>query len=363
MKLPSQGLRFFIFFYLIICSINISLAQSIERGINLGLAYPVSTNGRNAHLFSNVFSLNLISGVSKEEQGFTFAGIFNLVDHDARGFQVAGIFNRIGGMAEGFKVAGIFNCYDSGYGFQAGGLMNLAFGDVTGFQAAGLYNRGRNINGFQAAGFVNTAENVTGMQGAGFMNIAADVKGSQFSGFMNVAKKVKGVQGAGFINIADSSDYPIGIINLIKNGEKFIGWTIDDNLTTMITFRSGSQYLYGILGLGINPRNPHSILARQYGLGAHVARSRNFRLNTEYTMTSLENFRRGDFQKHSVALHGALKINPKFEVFGGPAFNYVSTNSTDGRTVVDHYMWRNSPSHERLRGFYVGFSAGVQMSI
>jgi hypothetical protein len=36
------------------------------------------------------------------------------------------------------------------------------------------------------------------------------------------------VQLSGFINIADSCDYPIGLVNIIKNGDAAIGASIDE---------------------------------------------------------------------------------------------------------------------------------------
>jgi hypothetical protein len=85
---------------------------------------------------------------------------------------------------------------------------------------AGFANVAREVTGPQFAGFSNVARNIVGSQFSGFINTAEDVKGSQFAGFINVARKVSGVQVSGFINVADSSDYPLGIINIIRNGEK-----------------------------------------------------------------------------------------------------------------------------------------------
>src|SRR5688572_27230077 len=94
-------------------------SQNKDRGVNIGFVYPLSTHGTSAGAYSNLFSLNAIAGVSREEHGFTAAGISNIIHSDASGFQVAGISNHIGGFAEGFKAAGIINIYQSATGFQA----------------------------------------------------------------------------------------------------------------------------------------------------------------------------------------------------------------------------------------------------
>src|SRR5690606_22674579 len=132
------------------------------------------------------------------------------------------------------------------------------------------------------AGFANfVVDSVTGSQFAGFINVAKDIKGTQFAGFINIARKVKGAQIAGFINIADSSDTPIGLLNIIKTGEKSIGVSVDDQLTTLVTFRSGGKILYGILGAGYNFENEKEQYAFEAGLGAHFFNGPRFRIHAE----------------------------------------------------------------------------------
>ncbi|MBT1700785.1 hypothetical protein KK083_28095 [Fulvivirgaceae bacterium PWU4] len=345
---------------LILCSVA-AFAQESAHGVNVGLVYPLSTHGKHAGSYSNIFSLNVIAGVSREEKAFTMAGFANFIREDATGFQVAGFSNFIGGFADGFKGAGFLNMYQSGRGFQVAGFANLAKRDITGMQAAGFINTVRDLNGFQAAGFINIAGgNIHGTQAAGYINIAGDVKGSQFAGFINIAKKVKGVQLAGFINIADSSDYPIGIVNIIKNGEKWLGVTTDDNLTTLLTFRSGGRKLYGIIGVGYNFENTKDVFAMQYGLGAHLVGTGNFRLNAEATAISLENFKRGEFNKFSLSILPAVQLGP-LEIFAGPSFNHVNTDTAEGRKLIGHYMWTDTNKDNRLNGLYIGYTAGVQM--
>jgi hypothetical protein len=339
-----------------------SFGQEKDHGVNIGLVYPLSTHGTIAGEYSNIFSLNAIAGVSREERGFTAAGFSNFIKEDAHGFQVAGFSNHIGGFASGFKAAGFLNFYQGGRGFQVAGFANFAKANVRGFQGAGFMNTSAELRGFQTAGFMNRAGNVTGAQSAGYINIAGDVTGAQLSGFLNIAKKVSGVQIAGFINIADSSDYPIGIINIVRNGEKQIGLTTDDNLTTLLTFRSGGRVMYGIIGLGFNLQNKKDVFARQFGIGAHMIRKENFRINTEATVISLENFRKGDFAKFSLSVLPAFRFG-NFEVFGGPAINVINTDSEDGRTLIPHYIWSNDTGRARLNGVYIGYTAGIQMSL
>lgn len=319
-------------------------AQTKPSRTHIGLIYPLSSNGTHAPSDSNSFSLNLIAGVSAAEDGFTLAGVTNVIHHTSKGVQLAGFSNHIGQKAEGVRVAG---------------FMNLS-GESKGTSVAGFLNKAADMKGAQVAGFMNLANAADGLQIAGFMNKAKNTS-SQIAGFMNIAKKVKGVQVAAFLNIADSSDYPIGFINLIKNGEKSLAVTVDDNLTTLLSFRSGGRILYGILGIGYNLKNKKEIYAAEAGLGAHVYTSQAFRLNLELAGLTLQNFKTGEYFKSSIRILPAFKITPHLEIFGGPTFNYVNTNTEEGRKLTEKFISKwESKNGTRLQGIYAGYTAGVQ---
>ncbi|MEN0052990.1 MAG: hypothetical protein AAGC65_04940 [Mucilaginibacter sp.] len=321
-------------------------AQNSERAkTNIGLVYPLSSNWTGAPRDTNSFSLNLIAGVSAAERGVTFAGFSNFIHNDARGLQVAGFSNHIGKNADGTMIAGFLNTYGSGKGFAVAGFANIA----------------RNSSCAQIAGFLNKGGDVSSLQIAGFTNIARDVKGVQIAGFLNVAKKVKGTQ-ISFMNIADSAGTQIGIINLAKNGEKSIGATIDENQTTLLTFRSGGKVMYGIIGIGYNFNNKRDKYAYEAGLGAHLLRIDMFRLNTELVSGGLESFKGGGYWKSTFRLLPAFKITRSLEIFGGPSINYVNTNTEEGRDMTTKYIssWTRHNGRD-LYGFYVGYTAGLQV--
>lgn len=322
-----------------------SVTIAIPGRMHVGLVYPLSTNGRNAAADTNSFSLHLIAGVSAAERGPSFAGISNVIVHDTKGSQFAGFSNHIGETANGALFAGFMNTYGGGSGPSFAGFTNISSGDV---------------NGAQFAGFANTAKNVSISQLAGFINTAHDVKGSQVAGFINIAKKVKGAQVAGFINIADSSDCPIGIINIIKNGEKSFGATIDENQTTMVSFRSGGKVLYGILGVGYNFKNTDEVYAFEAGLGAHFFESRSFRVNAEITSSMLESFKEGEYFKASLRLMPALKLTPRIEIFAGPALNFITTNTTEGIALTGKTIkeWPGDWDDD-FRALYLGYTGGL----
>ncbi|WP_207425238.1 hypothetical protein [Pedobacter sp. SYSU D00535] len=373
---------------------NTLQAQNYNRPkVNIGLVYPISTNGTQAAADTNVFSLNAIAGLSAEEQGVAIAGFSNVVKNNATGVVVSGFSNHIGKKTDGVLVAGFANTYGAGKGFQVSGFSNVSTGNVEGAQFAGFLNtaqelRGAQFAGFsnhattiegtQFAGFVNTAKGidgsqfagfgntsrslVSGSQLAGFINTAGDVEGSQVAGFINIARKVKGAQIAGFINIADSSDCPIGIINIIRNGEKSIGFSIDETQTAMLSFRSGGKIMYGILGVGYNFKNEDEVYAMEAGLGAHLLPLGAFRFNTEATFQTLESFNFGEYFKTSLKLMPSLRIAGKVELFGGTSLNFINTNTTEGKNLSNHYIWeRQHRWSDNFSALYIGYTAGINL--
>lgn len=314
--------------------------------LHFGFIYPVSSNGTHAPLDTNSLSFNLLGGISAAERGAAFAGLSNIVRNDTKGFLFAGFSNHIGKQANGALFSGFLNTYKGGNLFAFGGFANLAYADV---------------KGAQFAGFMNLSSNHKGSQFAGFINKAKDINGAQIAGFINIAKKVKGLQFAGFMNVADSSDYPIGIINLIKKGEKSISLSTDETLTTLLSFRSGGKVLYGIIGIGYNFKNSDEVYAFEAGLGAHLFQSNTFRLNAEVSGTGLESFKAGEYMKTSLRLLPALKISKNLELFGGPSINYLNTNTSEGRNLNKKYIssWENKWGNN-FQAFYLGYGGGIQ---
>lgn len=349
----------------ILVAVGLSTAAQhpLPEKIHLGLVYPLSSNGNHAPLDTNNFSLNLIAGISAAERGLAFAGFSNVVRHDAKALLFAGFSNHIRGIAQGAQFAGFMNSYQQLSGASFAGFANIGTRRATGAQLAGFINTAGNIQGTQFAGFGNIADSVKGTQFAGFINVAGSVSRSQFAGFINVARKVKGAQIAGFMNVADSSDYPLGIINIVKNGEKGISATFDDSETGMLSFRSGGKVLYGIIGLGYNFRNVDEVYAFEAGLGAHFLRYHPFRLNIEAVASTLESFEEGEFFKASIRAMPAIKISPWLEIFAGPSFNYLHTNTLEGMTHKDKYahQWHNKWGAD-FQAIYIGYLAGVQIN-
>lgn len=354
-------------------------AQDTESQIHIGICYPLSTNGVRAAEYTNITSFHLLTGLSKEEKcfsfacisnfvrdkvsGFQFAGISNHVKNEAEGFQFAGILNRDGRKMKGFQFAGICNDADTLEGFQFAGILNRTR-FVKGFQFAGLSNiAGSDMEGFQFAGINNTIDgNFRGFQFSGFINRVKDLEGFQFAGFINMAKNVRGLQVAGFINIADSSDHPLALINIIKNGEKNLGITTDETQTTLLTFRSGSRVLYGILGLGGNWKTSTSYMAAEGGFGFHLPLSNSVRVNTELTGLYLEDWKKGFYYKNSVRIMPAIKLSPRIELIAGPSLNFSGTDTEDGKSLHKKDLWNKYSGDDKYQ-LFIGYTAGLQIRL
>src|SRR5690606_33848660 len=144
-------------------------------------------------------------------------------------------------------------------------------------------NKADTVRGIQLAGIANTAKEAKGtVQIAGLLNNSAADVGIQVAGIMNKAKRVKGVQLGGIINIADSSDYPIGLLNLIKNGERNLSLAIDEESYLGLQFRSGGRVLYSILSVqAALADDGQSKYAFEAGLGAVLLRRKKFSVRGE----------------------------------------------------------------------------------
>ena len=298
--------------------------------VHIGLVYPISTNGLQAASYSNSLSLHAVAGVSGAETGVALAGFALIIKDSASGLQASGFANYIQHNARGTQLVGFMNTVKD------------------------------SAKGLQAAGFLNSTGSSKGISMAGFINVSGDA-GTQIGGFMNIARKVRGVQAAGFLNIADSSDYPIGLVNIIRNGEKSISLSTDETFTSLVTLRSGSRKLYGILGAGYNGKDKKDLYAWEAGLGAQFNIVRDFRLNTELLSIGLTDFKSGDYFRGSLRVLPTLRLGHRVELFAGPTFNYIRSEKGKGAGLVTHYLWSEKESSGILHGLYFGATGGMSI--
>lgn len=291
-----------------------------RRPVQVSFFYPLCTNGFEASNYANNVSISFIEGRSRSVNGLALAGCVNTVKEDGRGLLMSGLLNAVHGTMSGVQLAGLVN--------------------ITGAASRGI-------------------------QLAGLVNVARDFSGLQLAGLVNVAHTVRGVQLAGLVNVADSSDFPIGFINLIKNGEMGIALSYNELGITMLSFQSGGRYTYGILGIGYN----HYLHGQQPfivsgGLGAHIPCTNWLRLNCELKSANLLPIKPSldRLMVLSFSLLPSFRLLPHLELFGGPSISYASVDH-DYRNVLPSYsLWRRLDA-TRTRQLHLGFQAGVQYII
>jgi hypothetical protein len=170
------------------------------------------------------------------------------------------------------------------------------------------------------------------------------------------------VQLSGFINIADSSDYPIALINIVKNGDAAIGASIDEYGHTVIALRSGGRVLYGILGAGGIFDATTFRYAFEAGLGAHWNLRKHFRINVELAALTTSDMKGNAFQDNALRVLPAVRFGP-LEIFGGAGCNVAVYNFNpqqrfgQGNTIWEYQGKYNNTS------IRVGYKVGVQVHI
>ena len=299
-----------------------SSKQRIQR-INLGgffaynpyqvsLTPGLSSQGLFNSQVVNQVSLNVIGGHTAGVNGIEVGGVFNINQTNVRHFQMAGLFNLVGSNVSGVQVAG---------------ASNIVMQGVSGVQVAGVNNRTGNVQGTQLSGV---------------FNVAGDIRGIQMAGILNVAERVRGVQLAGLVNVADSSDYPIGIVNLVKNGSRSVTAGLDESGMMQVAFRSGGRVLYGLISAGYYVNNNPLHYALETGLGVHIMQAGVFKLDAEIANRVSTDFRKDSESRLLFRLLPQLRLGRHWAAMTGPTFNYAYPND------------RNSTSKTLRLGIYGG---------
>jgi hypothetical protein len=317
-------------------------------------------------------TLNLLAGRSENQYGLIIGTLGNLIDNKAYGIQIAGLLNRVDNQGKGLAVAGLLNKYESHIGVQIAPFNGAE--KMRGVQI-GVNNYSTNMKGIQI-GFGNHSADMNGIQ-IGFFNEtdkSQTLKGLQI-GIANVAKG--GFQ-VGLVNISENNQYSLGLVNIIKNGEMNVGLAYDEIGNVIAQFRSGSRYLYGIVGLGYNTKSSANHIVLQGGIGAHLNFSSKFKVNAEISIKGVsrtfiyigrdeEKYEKKrkefDFKAltgYSLGFFPSYKFSQKIELFGGPTLNYLQTKTLDNRYLFpSNYIWQDFNSIS-LKQLYVGYSVGLK---
>ena len=371
--------KLLLFLLCALLSFNVFSQEKKFRPVQINFGFPLSTiNVKKAKEYTNAFSINLLVGISKNERSLALAGISNVIANKATGLQIASVSNYIGnagygiavagvtninkGSYNGIQVSGVYNYSGSGNGIAVAGVANMSKGAYNGIQVSGVYNYSGSGNGIAVAGVANTSkDSYIGLQLSGVTNISGDVKGLQFAGVANIAKKVKGVQFATILNVAEESNFPIALINIIKNGKMGVSLSYDILNNTVLSFRSGGKYSYGILGVGYNGKvKDGSKVVAEAGYGIHIPVTDWFEINNEFKATSMRFSNDKTCSNASYLLAPSFTFLNHFNVFGGASFNYLYSNYVNPDELLpNNCLWEKDNSDNKQRMF-IGYQIGLQ---
>lgn len=342
---------------MLIASLILLLGTGIAHGqgdtvelysaVQVTLVPPVSTNGRAFAEYTNLLSLNMLVGVSQHERGVVLGGLANITLRNARGLQLAGLCNYVGGHTRGAQIAG---------------LVNITRESTTGMQLAGLTNIGDSIHEAPLMGLVNVARVVHGGQLLGAINVAGDAERSLFAGLVNVAGKVERGQLVGLVNVADSCDAPVGLLNLVRNGDYSIAATYDETGSTLLSLRTGKRS-YGILGVGFNHQIRGGALVAVTGIGARSHLARWIGFHHEFTGGILLPTSPRDVGfKTSYTLMLAAHWG-HLTLLAGPSINHMHMGGETHRLRRAGWALYQQHSERHWWRVHMGYTVGVQYTL
>jgi hypothetical protein len=290
--------------------------------------------------------------------GVQLGGLWNYTSHDTKGVMIGGLANWVNSGFDGLQLGGLANITRDARAIQIAGLTNISK-DIYGLQLSGLANISQDAYGLQLAGLFNVSHDLYGIQLAGLFNCAKDVYGLQFAGLVNVAKRARGVQFATILNVAEESDFPIALINIIKEGDKGVALTYDMLGNAMVSFRSGGKYTYGILGVGYNTQIEERLVVEAgYGLQVHACRWLD--VNNEFKATTMgynSDHTRSNF---SYLLAPSLTLWRHCNLFAGASINYFMADRASAATLLPNAGFWRKEGDRGIGQLYLGYQVGVQ---
>jgi hypothetical protein len=290
--------------------------------------------------------------------GLQIGGAYDWVGGELRGLQLAGALNWAGADSRGIQVSGAGNLARGFTGLQVGGAFDWAGGTSRGLQLSGGGNVADDFTGLQVSGGFNHAGVLRGGQ-LGIINVGGDVHGAQI-GVVNVARRVHGTQ-VGVVNVAEDSDAPIGLVNVIKNGEHHLEVWGSETAPMSVGAKLGSRRVYGVLTAGMNPGTKHVRAAYGGGLGVHALTGRLF-LDVDAVVSSIcigeDQTQAGNLNTLRLTL--GYRIARRFAVFGGPSLNVFVSENKDSPDVSfgPQKVWHSGDTVVRM---WAGFFLGIQI--
>ena len=317
-----------------VASPAVAPAPWAQRGAQVSLIPPLSTNWRTNGRTVNRLSVNLLAGYAAGVRGVEVGGLMNIVRDSVAGLQAAGLLNVAGGPMVGAQVAGLGNVTRGSLeGIQSAGLWNTAHGNAQGWQSAGMFNRAHTRKG-SALAPEDAAEPL--VQLAGLFNSAPrGLKGAQVAGLFNTAGHVRGVQIAGLLNIADSVEgVSLAPLNFVRHGYHTLELTSDGTWPLLLSLKLGGSSAFYTTFLGAWDPGVGHRWGIGYGLGGEIAGRRRLSLSLDAfglqinqddgTLTTWSNALNMHTQFRTL-VGWATGPTRRLRLVAGPAFNLLIT--------------------------------------
>ena len=300
-----------------------------ERAISLSLiaGYTGAVDGVELSTAVNIDRLYM--------DGVQLSGAANLVGGNAAGVQLSGGVNVVGQNAAGVQGAGGVNLVAGGAdGLQMAGGVNVVALDMDGVQLAGGVNVvAGSVDGLQAAGGVNVAGGVVdGVQAAGGLNVSGGIDGAQLAPVNYSAGHVDGIQ-IGVINVARTSDFSLGVINIILEGRTHIDGWVNEGGFAWSAFKHGGEGFHYIYGAGYRP-GPEALPAAWgvvLGIGGHTTVGQRFFLDTDLLAQQINEG--GAIWSSGISLQNTaravvgLQLLDHVSLLAGPSYNVLVSDS------------------------------------
>ena len=318
-------------------------------------------------------SFNLLAGYSRGLNGFELGVGANIESAFMCGAQFAAGANVVGGHVSGLQVAPVNFALGPVHGAQIG-VVGITKGDVIGAQVSVVALGGGELHGAQVAvvnaaggsasggqvgvanvagGYVDGAQigvaNLAGSYVDGVQIGAANVAGGDVDGVQigaaNIAKgNVSGPQ-IGVVNYAETSDYPVGVVSIVRNGTTNVeGWATEAGVG-MAGVRHGGRVIQNIFGVGVRAGST-TAWGFALGLGARVPIAPKMHLDFQvinYWLQKGDPFH-DDAQIASAGVSFGYAISPLFGVFAAPTYNVLVTTDAELRKVKA--PWGSTSLHE-----------------
>lgn len=314
----------------IILSTDLVKAQNVDTlktsNVQVSLAYPLASNGKESMNFTNKYSLNIFYGVNGGVDVAEIGGFVNFNKGNVNGLQMSGFSNITNGSSNGLIVSGFLNySTKSSKGVQMS-IANVVKGDFTGVQL-GIYNKSRQL------------------------------KGVQF----------------GLINIVDSVDngVPVGLINIVKNGGYFaFEVTGGDALYANFNYKMGIEKFYTIFKLGYSTFNEKDVYSYGFGFGTNLSIAPKHAVSIDYSTSTIvydgnwEESRKNLLSK--VDFNYKLALTDKLSIIAGPSFNVyrseVKVNDSFGTLEIPYTLYTNENADRKV-SMWIGFNAGMSFKL